>query len=326
MVTVDPGIRARASDVAALTPVAIAANLDQLDLVPNGVRAYLTCGDDDARAFAGKLPPKNVGARALFLNAQDACVLTGTDTAAGARPRRSPSGSRPSSSSSTRAACVAIAGGEVVEVPDFCARPGGRHHRRPRPAVRGLRLGRPARRAAARADRVGAALLAARDGRADRGRRRRAPRSACSRKGRSTGSPGPRVRAAEPADHDAMAEVFLAAGRAAWGFAGEEALAAMRAPFFGRGELVAEDESGVRRLRGRGRVRDRPPLHAPARVGERRRPRAAGGGRGGPARQRLHPRRRCGPRSATSAPAGSTRRPAGGRTARPRSGCGTARR
>jgi len=53
------------------------------------------------------------------------------------------------------------------------------------------------------------------------------------------------VRAAEPADHDAMAEVFLAAGRAAWGFAGEEALAAMRAPFFGRGELVAEDESGV---------------------------------------------------------------------------------
>jgi GNAT superfamily N-acetyltransferase len=53
------------------------------------------------------------------------------------------------------------------------------------------------------------------------------------------------VRAAEPADHDAMAELFLAAARAAWGFAGEDALAAMRAPFFGRGELVAEDESGV---------------------------------------------------------------------------------
>src|SRR3954468_4514983 len=42
-----------------------------------------------------------------------------------------------------------------------------------------------------------------------------------------------------------MAEAFLAPGRAAWGFPGEEALAAMRAPFFGRGELVAEDESGV---------------------------------------------------------------------------------
>ena len=42
-----------------------------------------------------------------------------------------------------------------------------------------------------------------------------------------------------------MAEVFLAAGRAAWGFAGEGALAAMAAPAFGRGEIVAEDEQGV---------------------------------------------------------------------------------
>jgi GNAT superfamily N-acetyltransferase len=53
------------------------------------------------------------------------------------------------------------------------------------------------------------------------------------------------VRAAEAADHDAMAAVFLAAARAAWGFAGEAALAAMRAPVFGRGEIVAEDEEGV---------------------------------------------------------------------------------
>ena len=42
-----------------------------------------------------------------------------------------------------------------------------------------------------------------------------------------------------------MAEVFLAAGRAAWAFAGEAALAAMRAPALGRpGEIVAVD-SGV---------------------------------------------------------------------------------
>lgn len=58
-------------------------------------------------------------------------------------------------------------------------------------------------------------------------------------------SRGPRVRAADPADHDAMAELFLAAGRAAWGFAGADALAAMRAPAFTGGELVAEDEQGV---------------------------------------------------------------------------------
>jgi len=42
-----------------------------------------------------------------------------------------------------------------------------------------------------------------------------------------------------------MAELFLAAGRAAWGFAGEEALAGMRAPAFTGGEIVAEDEEGV---------------------------------------------------------------------------------
>ena len=42
-----------------------------------------------------------------------------------------------------------------------------------------------------------------------------------------------------------MAELFLAAGRAAWGFAGEEALTAMRAPAFTGGEIVAEEERGV---------------------------------------------------------------------------------
>jgi ribokinase len=122
MVTVDPGIRARASDVAALTPVAIAANLDQLDLVPNGVRAYLTCGDDDARAFAGKLPERNVGARALFLNQQDACVLVGAgspDAAADAL------GSWIETVVITVDArsVVAMVGGKRVEVPDFSPGP-----------------------------------------------------------------------------------------------------------------------------------------------------------------------------------------------------------
>ena len=122
MVTVDPGIRARVSDVAGLTPVAIAANLDQLDLVPNGVRAYLTCGDDDARAFSGNLPKKNVGARAIFLNVQDACVLTATGNADDAAAALADwietvvvivDASR----------LVAIAGGERVEVPDFAPGP-----------------------------------------------------------------------------------------------------------------------------------------------------------------------------------------------------------
>ena len=118
MVTVDPGVRARASDVAALTPVAIAANLDQLDLLPNGTRSYLTCGDDDARAFSRQLPPKPVGARALFLNAPDALVLTNTDSPEAAAEML---GDWVQSVVITLGAesVIAVTGGHRVEVPDF---------------------------------------------------------------------------------------------------------------------------------------------------------------------------------------------------------------
>ena len=118
MVTVDPGIRARATDVAALTPVAIAGNLDQLDLVPNGVRAYLTCGDDDARAYSRKLPPKLVGARALFLNAPDALVLTGADTPEAAAEALADWVETVVITVDARSA-VATVGGRSVEVRDF---------------------------------------------------------------------------------------------------------------------------------------------------------------------------------------------------------------
>jgi sugar/nucleoside kinase (ribokinase family) len=118
MVTVDPGVRARASDVAALTPVAIAANLDQLDLLPNGTRSYLTCGDDDARAFSRQLPPKPVGARALFLNAPDALVLTNTESPEAAAERL---GDWVQSVVITLGAerAIAVTGGHRVEIPDF---------------------------------------------------------------------------------------------------------------------------------------------------------------------------------------------------------------
>ena len=85
MVTVDPGLRARASDLEAHAPRAIAATLEQIDLLPPGPRAYVTCGDDDARAFAGRLPRAASKPRALIVNRREGSMLTGeSDPAAAA--------------------------------------------------------------------------------------------------------------------------------------------------------------------------------------------------------------------------------------------------
>src|SRR3954471_18058558 len=81
MVTYDPGVRARAADVAALAPRAVVTGLSQLDVVPGGARAYLSVGDDDARAFAGRLPGAAARATGLFIECREALVLTGADTA-----------------------------------------------------------------------------------------------------------------------------------------------------------------------------------------------------------------------------------------------------
>lgn len=82
MVTVDPGVRARAADLEPLSPRAVAATLEQIDVVPEGVCAFITCGDDDARAFAGRLPTvaETRRPRALIVNRREACVLTGAST------------------------------------------------------------------------------------------------------------------------------------------------------------------------------------------------------------------------------------------------------
>jgi ribokinase len=79
MVTIDPGARASASDVAARKPRAVAASLDQLYVVPDDTTAYVTCGDDDLRAYEGR-PPAALGrARALFVNQREALGLSGKD-------------------------------------------------------------------------------------------------------------------------------------------------------------------------------------------------------------------------------------------------------
>ena len=122
MVTVDPGIRARAADIADLRPAAVACNVAQLDLVPDGARAYLTCGDDDARAFAGRPPAGLAGIQALFLGVPDAITLTGADGADAAAEMLAET--IPTVALTLGAhGLLAIAGGHRVEVPDFDARP-----------------------------------------------------------------------------------------------------------------------------------------------------------------------------------------------------------
>ncbi len=79
MVTYDPGVRARAADVATLAPRAVVVGLSQLDVVPSDARAYVTVGDDDARAFAGRLPPGMSVVSALLVDRREALVLTGAD-------------------------------------------------------------------------------------------------------------------------------------------------------------------------------------------------------------------------------------------------------
>jgi ribokinase len=82
MVTVDPGVRASAAEIAAPSPRAVVTNLELLDLVPAGAHAYVTVGDDDARAYAKRLPRRGRKARALVLNRREAEILTGAPTPA----------------------------------------------------------------------------------------------------------------------------------------------------------------------------------------------------------------------------------------------------
>jgi ribokinase len=82
MVTIDPGARALASDIAAAAPRAVAASLDQLYAVPNGTPTYITCGDDDLRAYERRPPAALGSARALFVNEREALGLSGKATVA----------------------------------------------------------------------------------------------------------------------------------------------------------------------------------------------------------------------------------------------------
>ena len=119
MVTVDPGPRARAADVAEFLPTAaVAANLEQLHLVPDGARVYLTCGEDDARAFSGRIPSAVGRAAALFLDRPDALQLTGAATLDDALAALGQTVGTVIVALGPRGA-VAMSGGERIETPSF---------------------------------------------------------------------------------------------------------------------------------------------------------------------------------------------------------------
>ena len=327
-----PGIRARAADVAALTPVAIAANLDQLDLLPNGARSYLTCGDDDARAFSRQLAAQARSAHARCSSTRP----TPSCSPAPTRPRRPPSCSADwvQTVVITLGAerVIAMTGGHRVEVPDFETGPvvdttGDRDLLCAAYAWADLR-GAERRRA----PELGAALLAARDERADRHRRRASPRSGCSRRAPKRGladrraTPDRRRRwASGPPPQRTPPRSRRSSSRRRSESWGEEAPAMEPPPIHG-GEL---SRRGRRRHRGlressrtarstsSSRTRARGAAAPAARWSSPPRTRCA---------PRATPRSRCGRRSATPAPAASTRRRAGARRTTPASASGTARR
>src|SRR5262249_41022714 len=80
MVTVDRGARASAPAVGAREPRAVPASLDQLHVIPDGVPGFVTCGDDDTRAYAGRPPAALAGTRAFFSSQSEALALTGAET------------------------------------------------------------------------------------------------------------------------------------------------------------------------------------------------------------------------------------------------------
>jgi sugar/nucleoside kinase (ribokinase family) len=79
MLTFDPHSPVGAGELARLRPRAVACGLDQLGLVPPGALTYVTVGDADATAHAGRLPDGVAGARALLANRAEAATLSGEE-------------------------------------------------------------------------------------------------------------------------------------------------------------------------------------------------------------------------------------------------------
>jgi sugar/nucleoside kinase (ribokinase family) len=82
MVTYSPRIPADAAALRSLRPRAVVANIDEVDVLPPGAWVYATCGDDGARAYAGRPPEALRAVRALLVNEPEALLLAGTSSCA----------------------------------------------------------------------------------------------------------------------------------------------------------------------------------------------------------------------------------------------------
>jgi sugar/nucleoside kinase (ribokinase family) len=78
MATFDPGESVTAEELGAVEPRAVVLSIPRLPLAPAGARTYVSVGDLDARALAGReLPAELASARALLVNEREALLLSG---------------------------------------------------------------------------------------------------------------------------------------------------------------------------------------------------------------------------------------------------------
>jgi sugar/nucleoside kinase (ribokinase family) len=114
-ITYEPPADIERAAVASFRPRAAVIGLNQLDLVPPGVLAFVVVGDREAERYAGALPEGLGAARALLVNRAEAETLTGQktpETAARVLAEHVPT----AVVSYGRGGAVAAANGELVRV------------------------------------------------------------------------------------------------------------------------------------------------------------------------------------------------------------------
>ncbi len=80
MVTFDPSVAVRRSDIEALAPRAVVCGVAQLELLPDGINAFVSVGDQEAQRYAQRLPESLAG-HTLIVNEAEALVLAGVGDA-----------------------------------------------------------------------------------------------------------------------------------------------------------------------------------------------------------------------------------------------------